>query len=117
MTTSRDYNELPIMDDLRCRRGDDINRPFRLTINGEPVNLTSCTLTLRLSDGNQFTLAPDDAELGLFTLWIAPEVTQGAEHGRLLYSILFEAPPGHAQFPNGATKTLREGTIDLSVTL
>ena len=31
---TRDYNELPVMEDLKCRRGDDICRPISLTING-----------------------------------------------------------------------------------
>lgn len=114
---TRDYNELPVMEDLKCRRGDDICRPISLTINGEPVDLTGCTLTLYVTGHAPSQITPDDAEGGLWTLYIAPAITAGEEHGRVLYSVVFHAPEGHAQFPRGATKTLREGTIDLSATV
>lgn len=114
---TRDYNELPVVEDLKCRRGDDICRPISLTINGEPVNLSGCTLTLYVSGQASSEIAPDDPARGLWTLYIPPAMTAGTEQGQVVYSVVFQAPEGHAQFPRGATKTLREGTIDLSVTV
>ena len=114
---TRDYNELPVIEDLKCRRGDDICRPICLTINGSPINLAGCTLTLYVSGQSAAPITPDDEAGGLWTLYIPPSVTTGAEQGQALYAVVFQAPEGHPQFPRGATKTLREGTIDLSVTV
>lgn len=114
---TRDYNALPVIEDIKCRRGDDVCRPISLTINGAPVNLGGCTLTLYVTGHDSSQITPDDAAGGLWTLFIPPAMTAGAEHGQVLYSVVFEAPAGHSQFPRGAVKTLREGTIDLSVTV
>lgn len=114
---TRDYNELPVIEDLKCRRGDDVCRPVALYINGQPVNLNGCMLTLYVAGQAPAQITPDDAVSGLWTLYIPPSATAGTEQGQAFYSVVFQAPEGHPQFPRGATKTLREGTIDLSVTV
>ena len=114
---TRDYNDLPVIEDLKCRRGDDICRPVCLSINGTPVNLTGCTLTLYVTGQTPVTITPDQPEGGLWTLYLPPSMTVGTDQGQLIYSVVLVAPEGHVQFPLGATKSLREGTIDLSVTV
>ena len=115
--TTCEYNNLPIIEDFTCRRGDDLCRPVHLMLNGDPVDLTGCTLTLYLTGQKPQPITPDAPTTGDWTLYLGPALTAGTEQGQINYAVVFVAPAQHPQFPQGATKTLREGTINLSVTL
>lgn len=117
MTYQVDFNELPVVRNVRVLQGDTYREPYEVWLNDQPLDLTGATVTLaiRRAPGRgdiivRQELAVDDAPAGQFTAVVSATDTQ-AMLGEYYYEVEIVWPEGSNAFAEGCTKTVVAGSF------
>ena len=117
MTYQVDFNELPVVRNVRVLQGDTYREPYEIWLNDQPLDLTGATVTLaiRRAPGRgdiivRQELAVDDAPAGQFTAVVSATDTQ-AMLGEYYYEVEIVWPEGSNAFAEGCTKTVVAGSF------
>ncbi len=110
-----DFNELPVVRNVRILQGDTYREPYELILNGQPLDLTGATITVavRRAPGrgeiiSKHELAADDAAAGQFTV-VVPAADTVRMLGTYYYEVEIVWPEGSNAFADGCTKTVLAG--------
>jgi hypothetical protein len=112
-----DFNDLPVVRNVRIMQGDTYHEPYEIWLNGLPLSLVSATITVAVrrgpGKGNMVLsqeISPEDAQAGKFTVTVPASVT-ATMLGEYYYEVEVAWEAGSPGFPGGCTKTLVAGAM------
>lgn len=115
-----DFNDLPVVRNVRVMQGDTYLEPYELWLNNQPVDLSDATITVavRRAPGkgeivSRRNVAPDDPYAGQFTV-VIPASETATMLGAYYYEVEIIWPPSSSAFPQGCTKTVVAGRFVVS---
>jgi len=110
-----DFNDLPVIRNVRVPQGDTYREPYEIWLNDEPLDLTGATITvaIRRAPGRgevvvSRQLYADDAAAGRFIV-LVPAADTTAMLGDYYYEVEISWPEGSNAFAEGCTKTVIAG--------
>lgn len=119
-TIAAEYNDLPVVINYGLRQGDTLEIPLTMKMNGTAQDLTSCTVTVAVTDlaGTAQTLSraavpADVAASGTFTVRLTAADT-ATWSGVYLYEVQVVWPEGDSALPAGATRTVLAGRLTVT---
>jgi len=120
MTYDVDFNDLPVLRNVRVMQGDTYRQPYQIMLNEEPLDLTDAQifLAIRRRPGRgqvllQRQISPDSAIDGQFTVLVPAEAT-AVMMGEYWYEVEITWPVASNAFPDGCTKTVLAGSFVVS---
>ncbi|MCD6351695.1 MAG: hypothetical protein J7M26_06215, partial [Armatimonadetes bacterium] len=117
MTYQIDFNDLPVVRNVRVMQGDTYREPYEIWLNGQPLSLTDATITVavRRAPGHgelvvNSAIAPDDVAAGQFTVVVPADATRRLL-GEYYYEVEIVWSEGSDAFADGCTKTVLAGAL------
>ena len=119
MTYEIDFNDLPVVRNVRVFQGDTYREPYEIWLNGQPLDLTgaSITVAVRRAPGRgeivgKHNISADDPAAGKFTVTVPADDT-GRMLGEYYYEVEIVWPEGSNAFAEGCTKTVLAGEFSV----
>lgn len=117
MTYQVEFNELPVVRNVRVMQGDTYREPYEIWLNEAPLDLTDATITVavRRAPGKgdpvvSQTITADDPEYGQFTVVVSADAT-ASMLGEYYYEVEIQWASGSPAFADGCTKTVLAGAF------
>ncbi len=120
MVYQMNFNDLPVVRNLRIMQGDSYREPYELWLNAVPLSLADATITVAVRRGPgkgkmvyEAEIEPDSAGDGQFTVVVPASATEGLL-GEYCYEVEILWNAEGQTFPGGCTKTVLAGALVVS---